>query len=93
MTKKSFIQEVDCHNYGSKKTALFYDWKSGDFNKGEHYRGFKFMVWANKGYATKKELMDILYQWVNSTISQPPYYVGYKFADTDNDRFKVPVAF
>lgn len=92
MTKKSFIEDVDYHKYG-KKTVLFYDWKNGDSTKGEHFRGFKYMVWVHKENATKKELMDIFYQWVNGLIDQVPYYVGYKFANTDDQRFKIPISF
>ena len=52
--------------------------------------GFKFGVAANTQNCTKKELVDILYNWVTKA-EQPPYYVRYKFAETDQKRFKVPI--
>ena len=93
MTKKTFNQEVSYHNYGKRdgKIALYYDWQGGDFQKNEHWRGFKYMVYCHKCDATKKELMDIFYQWVNGIINNVPWWVNYKFATTDNDRFKVAI--
>jgi hypothetical protein len=93
MTKKSFNQDVSYHNYGKRngKIALFYDWQTGDYEKGERWRGYKWMVYCRKENATKKELMDIFYQWVNGIIDNLPYYIDYKFAITDDNRFKVPI--
>jgi hypothetical protein len=86
MTKKQFSNEVSFHNYGKRdgKIALYYDYKSYD---GVH--GYKYMVYSHKSNATKKELLDIFYQWVNGLIDQVPYYIGYKYAINDTDRFKV----
>jgi hypothetical protein len=85
MTKKDFKEKCDVHQYGRgqrKKNAIFFDWKIG--------YGFKFMVKGHIGNVKRKELFNILYDWVTKGI-QPPYYVEYQYAMTDEQRFKVPI--
>lgn len=85
MIKKSFIKEIDCHKYGKHTNAIFFDYKD---NGGS--RGFKYMVYAHALNCSKKFLIDILYEWVTNEV-QPPYFVSYKYASTDEKRFKVPI--
>ena len=88
MTKKDFKEKCDVHEYGrgyKKRNAIYFDWQ--DTSNG---RGFKFMVKAPITNAKRVELYKILYDWVTKAI-QPPYYVEYKYAETDQQRFKVPV--
>lgn len=96
MTKKNFKERCSFHQYGkgmSKKNAIFFDWKSGKVNNkenGEVYVGFKFMVWSRVDRFKRKELFDILYLWVSQIMYVPE--CPYRFADTDEKRFKVPLS-
>jgi hypothetical protein len=86
ITKKEFKEKCSFHVYGNRKVklnAIYYDWKN-DLNG----TGFKFMVKATTNNCSKKELFDILYDWVTKE-QQPVFYVGYKYAETDQKRFKV----
>lgn len=96
MTKKSFKEEVDYHNYVGGNTkgfhAFYHDYAQGDFEKGEHWRGFKYLVYCRKEVATKKELFDIFYRFIKGEIENFPYYVIYKIANNDNERFKIKLS-
>lgn len=97
MTKKSFKEQVDYHNYvGYGRTnsfhAFYYDYAQGNFDKGEHWRGFKYLVYCRKEAVTKTELFDIFYQFITGKIEIFPYYVCYKIADTDENRFKLHIS-
>ena len=89
MTKKDFIKEVDLHVYGSRREnsikALFFDWK-----QGENFRGFKYCVYARAMNATKKELIDALYNAIVKD-EDTPWYIQCIIAQTDEQRFRVPV--
>jgi hypothetical protein len=90
MTKKEFREKCSFHTYGKgggRSNAIFYDWQNGN---GYKWLGFKFMVKSNVRNIRKQDLFDILYDWVNDNI-HPPYYVTYKYAETDEERFKVPL--
>jgi hypothetical protein len=93
MTKKTFKEEVDYHNYVGGRSrgyhAFYFDYATGDFDKGEHWRGFKYLVYCRKENATKTELFNIFYQFINGEIENFPHYVIYKIAATDNERFKI----
>ena len=88
MSKKSFKEMCSFHEYGKGKTkrnAIYFDWKENDEG-----RGFKYMVKARVENATKKELFDVLYDWVANEV-QPPWYVEYRYAHVDEKRFKVSI--
>jgi len=90
MTQKEFKERCSFHQYGrgqSKKNAIFFDWKS-DYEKG--VVGFKFMVKTSIQNATRAELFKNLWNWVTQGI-EPPWWVEYRYADTDEKRFKVPI--
>ena len=90
MTQKQFKEGCSFHEYGrgqNKRNAIYYEWKSDFDNKAV---GFRFMVKCSVADALKQELFKILYNWV---ISQGeitlPWWVDYKYAATEQDRFKV----
>ncbi len=88
MTQKDFKERCSFHQYGGgqrKKNAIFFDWKSDEAG-----RGFKFMVKTSIQNNTRAELFKILWDWVINEI-QPDYFIDYKYAATDADRFKVPI--
>ena len=95
MTKKDFKQECSFHQYGrgmNKKNAIFFNWKDGyvNYDKDNRFRGYKYMVWSNVQRYKKKELFDILYLWVNNIMYVPE--CPYRFAETDVNRFKIPIS-
>jgi len=86
MTKKEFKEMCSFHVYGhgrNKRNAIYFGWKSG-----ENFRGYKYMVKASIENASKAELFNILYDWVVNEV-QPSWYVIYKIAAEDKNRFKV----
>jgi len=88
MTQKQFKENCSFHEYGrgqNKRNAIYYDWKSDFDNKAV---GFRFMVKCSVADALKQELFKELYNWVINEI-EPPYYVQYRYAQTEQDRFKV----
>jgi hypothetical protein len=98
MNKKQF--KADVHHtlytgYNGHKiriNALFFDWQEvEDISTGRTYRGFKYMVWGNVKDLTKAELLDAMYQWIENGTSLP-WYIDYKFAQTDAERFKTPLS-
>ena len=99
MTKKDFKNECSYHVYGkgkNKKNAIFFDWKSGmstiPTENGVYYNfcGYKFMVSSNVQRFSKKELSDIMYLWISQEMYIPE--CPYRFADTNEKRFKVPLS-
>lgn len=83
MTKKEFKSQCSFHEYGkgqNKRNAIYFD--RGRF-------GFKFMVKANVYFIKKQELFNMFYDWVSGKIQQPDHYVHYRYAETDEQRFKV----
>jgi len=86
ITKKEFKSKCSFHVYGNRKVklnAIYFDWK---FTKNAI--GFKYMVKAATDNCTKTELFNILYDWVVKKI-EPVWYVNYRYAETDSQRFKV----
>lgn len=89
MTQKEFKTECDFHTYtggGEKHNVIYFDWKSDD--KG---RGFKYGIALDIQNGTKAELIRHAFNWINNNI-ELPYYVRYRFAMTDAQRFKVPLS-
>ena len=88
MTKKEFKSECSFHEYGrgkKKRNAIYFDWKS-DFKNNAV--GFKYMVKADVQDCLRSELLNALYKWVTK-LEQPDWYIQYKYAETDDKRFKV----
>jgi endonuclease I len=88
MTKKEFNSLCSHHCYTGwnghklKTNAIFFDHKSN---------GYKFMVKARIENHTKAELIKILYDWVFNDAN-PDWKTEYRFAETDENRFKVPLS-
>ena len=88
MTQKQFKEDCSFHEYGrgqGKRNAIYYDWKSNFDNKAV---GFRFMVKCSVADALKQELFKVLYDWVINE-QEPPWWVQYRFAEQEQDRFKV----
>jgi len=92
MTKKEFKERCSFHLYTGvgmnriKTNVIFFDWKRTD--KGH---GFKYGVASVNTNCTKAELFKHLFDWVVNEV-EPPYYVRYRFAETDAKRFKTPLS-
>lgn len=92
MTKKEFKSRCSFHEYGrgqQKRNAIYFDWKTGETN-GKFFAGFKYMVKSSVQNCLRNELFDAMYNWVTKEV-QPTWYIDYKYADTDEKRFKVPL--
>jgi len=92
MTKKEFKELCSFYEYGrgkKKRNAIYFDWKT-DFSNKINVVGFKFMVKARVENCKKAELFNVLYDWITKEV-QVPWYVEYKYASTEQDRFKVPM--
>ena len=90
MTKKDFKEKCSFHEYGKgkeKRNAIYYDW-SNDYENNS--LGFKYMVKASVENSSKAELFNILYEWVIKMIMLP-WWVTYRFAETEQNRFKVSI--
>ena len=89
-SKTEFKKNCDLnHVYGrgeNKTNTIFFDWK-----ETENGKGFRYAVAATIENCTKAQLFDHFYDWVCKDIALP-YYVRYKCAVTDSDRFKTPVS-
>jgi len=88
MTKKEFIEQCNFHVYTGylnghkiKHNVIFFDYKDNDEG-----RGYKYAVAMDIKNGTKAKLIDYLYDWVREKTL--PYYVRYKFAATDAERFR-----
>jgi len=90
-TKKDFKERCSFHVYGrgkNKRNAIYFDWQnSGTYGK-DSWNGYKFMVKTEVKNCKKDELFNHLYNWVTKE-QQPIWYIQYRYASTDNDRFKV----
>jgi hypothetical protein len=97
MTKKEFLEMVDYHRYrGAGRTtgdlnAVFFEWKHGTTTDNKIFVGYKYCVWARACNATKKELVDALYNFIEGKIEDTPWYIQLTVALTDKQRFKVPM--
>ena len=91
MTKKEFNSQLSHHIYGKgkeKRNALYFGYRSFRDEKGNSINGFKYMVKGTLRDLKLQELKDVMYNWVVNEI-QPPWYVEYRYAETDEKRFKV----
>jgi len=91
MTKKEFKERCSFHEYGrgkNKRNAIYYDWKS-DYDNGAI--GFRYMVKTGVQNALKSELFNELYDWVTGKTEQPSWWVDYRYAETEKQRFKVSI--
>lgn len=91
ITKKEFKEQCSTnHVYGrgaQRINTIYFDWKATPEGTG-----FKFGVASSVENCTKAELLDIAYDFiVNQKFA--PYYVYTRFAQYDNQRFKVPISF
>jgi len=89
--KKSCIDQTytgwDGHKI--KINAFYFDYKEGeDIATGRYFRGYKYQVASNVKNITKAKLFDLFYKWVENSENLP-YYVDYKYAFFDIDRFKI----
>lgn len=91
MTKKQFKSMVDVYVYGkgiNRRVRLFFDWKQ-NLSNGNNYIGYKYML---KGYGvTKERILTDAYDILIKNESGALCWYDMKVAQTDNDRFKVPV--
>jgi len=91
-TKKEFKERCSFHLYTgvgynrTKTNVIFFDWQDT-----ENGRGFKYGVAADRTNCSKADLFKHLFEWVTKEVSLP-YYVRYKFAETDANRFKTPIS-
>lgn len=89
-SKKSFKELCDFrHVYGKgkdKTNTIYFGWKQTDEGIG-----FKYAVAMHIENGTKAELFEHFYQWVCNSVALP-YYVRYKCAVNDKDRFKVQLS-
>ena len=89
ITKKDFKTKCSFHEYGrgkNKINAIYFDWHTS--HEGG-FSGYKYMVSATVADCKKDELLQAMYNWINGLILQVPWYINYKYAATDKDRFKV----
>ena len=91
MTKKEFKERSSIHVYGTgskRRVCLFYDWKQGTI-KNKFFIGYKYMV---KGYGvTKAQIFKDSYDLLINLITTGLCLYDLKIADTDLERFKVPI--
>jgi hypothetical protein len=90
MTKKEFKSRCYFNSYGSGKSkinAIWFDWNDTMPNIG-----YKYMVKATIDNCKRKELFDCFYDWVINEKPLRYYYINYKYAINNEDRFKVPLS-
>lgn len=92
ITKKEFKERCSFHLYTgvgynrTKTNAIFFDWQQNDDG-----RGFKYGVAADRENCTKADLFKHLFDWVVNDV-ELPYFVRYRFAQTNTQRFKTPLS-
>ena len=94
-SKKEFLEMTDYHKMtGNGRendlSGLFFDWKTGDID-GKVFGGFKYCVWGRTSLTGKKKLEDQLYDFLTGKIQDTEYYIQLIVAETDMQRFKVPI--
>ena len=91
MTKKEFNEKISYHKYSSRNknsnvNAIFFDWVNTDEGCG-----FKYCIYARAIFATKKDLLNKLYDFISGNIEDiEEYYIQLVVAENDTQRFKVP---
>lgn len=100
MKKKEFKELCSFHVFtggGGKHNVIYFDYKVVKDEKSETDelfgkkiigRGFKYAVALDIKEGTKADLIKHAYNWIEKEISLP-YYVRYKYAETDAKRFRV----
>lgn len=103
ITKKEFKELCSFHVYtggGNKHNVIYFDHKvvrdetaKADelFGKPLIGRGFKYGVALDIQEGTKADLIKHAYNWIVKEINLP-YFVRYKYAIEDKNRFKVPLS-
>lgn len=89
MNKKNFKELCSFNVYkgrGKRTNVIFFEWKENDLG-----RGFKYAVASELENITKAELFNHFYDWIINSINLP-YFIRYKYAINDKDRFKTPIA-
>ena len=90
ISKKSFKERCSFHTYtgwnGFKHNVIYFD-----YQETEKGKGFKYAVAMNVKNGTKAELFEAFYQWVCNSI-ELPWYIRYKYANDDENRFKVSLS-
>lgn len=96
MTKKDFKEMASVHKYTGggqwNQTAVFFDWQSGT-KDNKVFAGFKYCVSTYTKNIKQQELVDLLYDIITGKLTQDdlPYFVVLDVAETDQQRFKVPI--
>jgi hypothetical protein len=89
VTKKEFKKKASIHVYGrgsNRRVRLFYDWNN-DFDKGRI--GYKYMI---KGYGVTQAMILVdAYDILINNITDALCWYDTKIAETDEQRFKVPI--
>lgn len=99
MTKKEFLSLANFTPYtgsGSRDNnvnAVFFEWKAGELD-GKYFGGFKYCFYGRATLCPKKVLLNTMYAYVSGKItdSDVPYWINMKIAETDAERFKVPLS-
>lgn len=99
MTKKEFIELANDQLYICRSNqhdnvrAIFYEWKEGT-QDGKYFGGFKYCFFGRACIVSKKEMLNTMYAYVTGKIDDQtmPYYINMKIAQTDVQRFKVPLS-
>jgi len=98
ITKKQFKEVIRFEEYtgrlfsGKKVKAyvVYYDWRT-DFTGDKNIVGYKYAI---GGVSVKKnDLINVAYNWIINGDQQVPFEIQYKFARTDEYRFKVPLSY
>lgn len=88
MNRKDFNEMCDYHRYtlrGSPESnvgAVFFE---------RNQNGNKYCIYGRICLTGKKVLMDTLYKFVTGKIEDTPYYIQLVVAETEEQRFKVPL--
>jgi len=83
MTQKDFKETCNIAEYGkgiNKRNAIYFD---------RNTQGYKYMVKCGVDVMKRAELLKLAYTWFTEGVVHIPYNVKYRFAESDNDRFKV----
>jgi hypothetical protein len=94
MTKKEFKSLMHHtvytgYNGGRLKfNALYFDYKISEPQADEFFQGYKYAVVCDILNGNKADLINHMYNWIFNDINLP-YYIRYKFAQEDKNRFKV----
>jgi len=98
MTKKEFKAKCNDMVYSGwngnkiRINAFYFDYQEGtDMATGKSFRGYKYQVASNVKNISKAKLFDLFYKWVENGENLP-YYVDYKFAQFDTDRFRISLS-